>query len=71
MTEPPVDKFVMTRDRQTLDTRWHKAVLTQVKGRRGLRWKVYDYPGKTNVSHPRKEFQPEEWKEIPDASPET
>lgn len=64
MTEPPPEKYVLIRDRKTLDTQWHKAILTSVHGRRGLRWKVHNYPGKTNVAYPHRDFQPEEWKDM-------
>jgi hypothetical protein len=65
---PPSNIEVLIYAPDVLYDRWFRAIRTEVKGRRGLRWRIFDYPGKSNSVIAGKQFEPQEWMPIPPPS---
>ena len=68
--EPPTNRYVLIHAPAILGPNWHRAICKRLRGRYGNRWKVFGYPGKGNVVHPHRDFQPDDWKELHDVPQE-
>lgn len=41
--------------------KWIPAIYDRFRGRYGMRWKVFDWPGKSNSAYPDRSFNPIAW----------
>lgn len=61
---PPSNVEVLIYAPDVLSDRWYRAIRAEVRGRRGHRWRIFDYPGKSNSTVAGKQFEPKAWMPI-------
>jgi len=59
--DPPINTPLLIYAPDILGPRWHFAMRTEIRGRKGLRWKIFGWDGERSVKIPFPEFRPIDW----------